>query len=164
METTTSTEKRPVFLTILCIISFIGLGMSIMKSIFMLVFSQLGPSLHSLLQGNFDEALKQVQNSDPNATWLVGQIFDSVLKILNALPALAGLVLLLSIVALTGVILMWNLKKAGYFLYSGAKVILIFVPVILTGSNFISIMAGAFIFMGAAIFITLYGLNLKAMK
>jgi hypothetical protein len=164
METNLSTEKRPVFLTILCILSFIGLGMSIMKSLFMLVFSRLGPSLYSLLQGNFEEALSNVQNTEPNATWLVGQIFDSILKILNALPAMAGLILLLSIVALTGVILMWNLKKAGYFLYSGAKVILIFVPIILTGPNFISMIAGATIFMAAAIFITLYGLNLKAMN
>jgi hypothetical protein len=164
METNTSDVKRPVFLLILCILSFIGLGMAIMKSLFMLVFSQFGPSLYNLLQGNFEVALGEVQKSDPNAAWLVGQIFDSILKILNSLPSLAGLILLMSVVALTGVILMWNLKKAGYFIYSGAKVILIFVPIIVTGPNFISMMAGATMFMGAAIFITLYGLNLKAMS
>ena len=164
METNPSIEKRPVFLTILCIISFIGLGMAIMKTLFMFAFSQLNTSIYSLLQSNFDQALEGVKSSDPNALPLVQQIFDSVLKILNALPALAGLVLILSIVALTGVILMWNQKKVGYFLYCGAKVILIFVPVILTGPNLISMIAGASMFMGAAIFITLYGLNLKAMK
>jgi hypothetical protein len=164
METNSSIVKRPVFLTIICIISFIGLGMAIMKSLVMLAFSQLNTSIHSLLQTNFDEALTNIKNSDPSVLPLVQQIFDSVLKIINALPALAGLILLLSAVALTGVILMWNLKKAGYFLYSGAKVILIFVPIILTGTNLISMIAAAVMFMGAAIFITLYGLNLKVMK
>jgi hypothetical protein len=164
METNPSIEKRPVFLTILCIISFVGLGMTIMKTLFMFAFSQLNTSIYTLLQSNFDEALANVKNTDPNALPLVQQIFDSVLKILNALPALAGLVLILSIVALTGVILMWNQKKVGYFLYSGAKVILIFVPIIITGPNLISMIAGASMFMGAAIFITLYGLNLKAMN
>jgi hypothetical protein len=164
METNSLPEKRPVFLTILCILSFVGLCAAIMKSLFMLAFSQLNTSISSLLQSYFDQALSDMKTSDPNAIPLVQKIFDSILSFLNVLPAFAALILILSIVALTGVILMWNLKKAGYFIYSGAKVIIIFVPVILTGPNLFSMIAGSSMFMTAAVFITLYGLNLKAMK
>jgi hypothetical protein len=164
METISSTLKRPVFLTVLSIISFIGLGASIMKSLFMLAFSQLNTAIYPLLQGHFEKALIDVKNSDSNAVPLVQKIFDSILKMIDVLPALSSLVLILSIVALTGVILMWNLRKAGYFIYSGAKLIMIFVPVMLAGPIFFSIILSISIFVTSTIFIVLYGLNIKAMK
>lgn len=43
--------------------------------------------------------------------------------------------ILLTLVDLAGVILMWKLKKAGFYLYSFAKTILYFLPVLFIGNN-----------------------------
>ena len=60
--------------------------------------------------------------------------------------------------------MMWNLKKTGFYLYSGAKVIMIFYPMILIGVNFITTIAALSGFVVAAVFITMYALNLRSMK
>ena len=43
--------------------------------------------------------------------------------------------ILLTIMDLAGVLLMWKLKKAGFYIYSSAKTILYFLPVAFIGNN-----------------------------
>jgi hypothetical protein len=164
METQTIKSTRPTFLTVLCIISFVGLGYSIFKGLFALAFSKLGASFYSLIQSNLENSLSQINTSDPHAARFVESIFESILKLVDALPLLATISIICSSIALAGVIMMWNLKRTGFYLYTCGKAILIFVPMILIGINFISLIAGISLFFIAAIFITLYALNLKAMK
>jgi len=164
MENQTTQNLRPTFLTVVCIISFVGLGLAIVNNLSTLAFSSASLSLYDLIQGNLEMALDQASVTDPAAVKILENIFDSVLKLIAILPLFAGIGLICSIIALTGVIMMWNLKKIGFFLYSSAKVILVFIPVILIGYNFISIMISMSMLIGAALFITLYALNLKSMN
>jgi hypothetical protein len=164
MENQTQKENRPTFLTVICILSFIGLGMSVISNLMNLAFGTFSSSLYPLVQSGFEQALNDIDAADPAASAFVEQIFTSILKLFEVIPLLAGIGLVLTAVALIGVIFMWNLKKTGFYLYTGAKVIMIFIPMILIGVNFMSCMMAIGIFFGAAIFITLYALNLKAMK
>jgi hypothetical protein len=164
MENITIPSKRPVFLTIVCIISFVGLGMTMFKSLFTFAFGQLTSSLYSLAQGGMEEALSQIRVSDPKVLPLIQNIFESILKLLNVLPTFVGITFILSGVALAGVILMWNLRKSGFYMFCAAKAVMVFLPVLLIGVNFLSLIIGTSTFMIAAIFITLYALNLKAME
>lgn len=164
METQTQKQARPTFLTVVCIISFVGLGLSIMNNLGNIGFGAFGSAVYPFIQDAFEQALNEVDASDPGATIFVEQIFNAVLELLEILPILASITLALTIVALIGVIMMWNLNKTGFYLYSGSKVVIIFIPMILMGANFISTMiviSGIFF---AGLFITMYALNLKAMK
>jgi hypothetical protein len=117
-----------------------------------------------MIQSSFEEALNEVDATEPTASVFVEQIFNSVLKIFEVMPILASVGLVLAIVALVGVIMMWNLKKTGFWLYSGSKVVMAIFPMILIGANFLTSMMLATGLFVAALFITMYGLNLKAMK
>ena len=64
--------------------------------------------------------------------------------------------LVLNAGTLAGAILMWKLKKLGFWVYAGAYVIQFVVPIIFIHSKF-----GIFGFIIMALFITLYALNLK---
>jgi cytochrome b subunit of formate dehydrogenase len=43
--------------------------------------------------------------------------------------------ILLAILAISGVFMMWQLKKVGFYLYSLAKMLIYFLPVVVIGSN-----------------------------
>lgn len=164
METQDQASKRPVFLTVICIISFVGLGVIMFKSLFAFAFGQLLDAVHPMVEDGFDEAITQMRMSDPQMVPFVESIFDAVIRLLSSIPLLAALNFVISGVALAGVILMWNLKKSGFFMFAAAKVIGIFVPMMVIGVNFLSMMMSSGIFMVSAVFITLYAINLKAMN
>ncbi len=164
MEKQTKHQDRPMFLTVICILSFIGLGMSVISNLVNLAFGTFSSSLYPLVQEGFEQALNEVDATEPAASALLEQIFSSILKLFEVMPLLAGISLVLTIVALIGVIFMWTLKKTGFYLFTAAKVVMIFVPMMLIGVNFMSAMMAIGSLFVAAIFVTLYALNLKAMK
>jgi hypothetical protein len=43
--------------------------------------------------------------------------------------------ILLALLGLTGVFMMWQLKKAGFYLYSAVKTLIYFFPVVFIGTN-----------------------------
>lgn len=164
MELQPSKNARPVFLTVICILSFIGLGLQILNNVKLFIFGQLGPSFYNLMQDRFEESMNQVHSNNPLVTSFLEKIFESILKLIDNAPLLATISIISSVVALAGVILMWKQIRSGFYIYSVIKIVGVFVPMIFIGINFVSlfiVFVGLFI---AAIFITLYALNLKAMK
>jgi len=126
-------EGRPTFLTVLCILTFIGSGLS---ALFLLIGLVAAGALTSWL-GNIP------------GMGDMGGLGSGYLVI----------VLVLALASLYGAIMMWKLKKMGFYLYSGANVIALVVPIIMA--------SGKFSFFGliiTALFIILYGLNLKHLK
>jgi hypothetical protein len=164
MENQAGNSTRPTFLTVLCIISFVGLGFSILNNISSLLLSSTGSWLYSMMQNNLEMALQETSKSDPGSALLLEHIFDAILRLFEVLPLFSSLILACTVVALLGVFFMWNLNKVGFYLYTGAKVVMIFIPILLLGYNFLSVMLALWAFFGAAVFVTLYGLNLKVMK
>ena len=164
MENQTTSSERPTFLTIVCIISFVGLGWAIINNLFTLAFSSTGSWLYTLIQNGFEEALNEASMSDPGAVVFLENIFEGVLSVISHLPLFAAVGLICSVIALVGVIMMWGLKKIGFYLYTGAKIIMVILPMAVIGFNFISMMMAMGTFIGAALFILLYGLNFKHLK
>ena len=133
-EEKSESEKRPVLLTVLCILTFIGSGLGILVWLFAII--GLGSILGFL--GN----IPGFSTGGGESTIIVPIVL-----------------LLLAIVLLLSAIMMWKLKKMGYYLYVLVKVLGIILPIILMGSIFK--ITGLII---PVIFIVLYGLNLKAMS
>lgn len=125
-QTTNQAEaKRPTFLTVLCILTFIGSSLGIIFSILGIV----GVGAMDNLASNFAGASVESAGT--------GKLIGTA--VFNAL-------------SLTGAILMWKLKKIGFFAYVLAQAL-----IVIFGW---SIMTLVF----AVIFVVLYALNYKALQ
>jgi hypothetical protein len=154
-------KKRPTFLTVLCILTFVGSGLGIL-------FSILGMILYT---GMITESYDSYSEFDSLSPGLSSELAEMAAWTLysNLTGVLAGLL------CLGGALLMWNRLKAGYFLYgfgwllSIIMSILMFafvtveyvrdettviMSIVMLGLNFI-LMVG---------FMVMYGVNLKHMK
>lgn len=143
-QTNTGTEaaKRPVFLTVLCILSFVAAGLAILGYITVITVMGAVTAGASALEGMAEGSGATMTYTGPSAalTWAY---------------IIVGFVTVLA--SLYGVIQMWKLKKIGYFIYVGASVISIVMGIIYSGFG---VMAVIF----PILFIVLYGLNLKHLK
>lgn len=134
-QTTTETAKRPVFLTVLCILSFIAAGLGILGYITAIT------------------AMSVVSSID--TTGLEGMTYTGPSIGLTWAYVIVGFVTVL--VSLFGVIKMWKLKKMGFYLYVGASVVSMIMGIIYSGFGVMGVIF-------PVLFIVLYGLNLKHMK
>ena len=148
--------KRPTFLTVLCILSFVGIGFSLIGGI-MAYFSYStmanAGDMYGGMNGEGAEEMGQAMNAMADAMGM-----DYGKMALNSL-----VVALLNIPILIGVLMMWKQKKMGYFVYSAFELIQCVMPFVIIGGIAGNI-SGVLYAIVAIVFITLYGLNLKHMS
>lgn len=131
------TKKRPTFLTVLCILTFIGSGLGILSGLLMLIAVSMADTLASI--PGFGNAIEAASMGGPTYTIIT---------------------LILSITSLYGAISMWGLKKIGFFLYLIAQILMLIVPFIFLPS--IIAMAGFIVSIIFTVgFIIMYAVNLK---
>ena len=146
-----SEPKRPDFLKILCILSFIACGLMI------LVFA-LGTMSLALDAETVDKFWGKVIESNPQFA------DEDPLDFFHKFGMFCLYSLIANIFSLAGVIMMWRLERVGFFIYALAELI----------PNFISIKVGnqeneSYVGLIVSLlidltFITLYFVNLKHMK
>ena len=146
MSENLETANRPTFLTVLCILSFIAAGISI-----------IGLALGSAVKGVAESAGASSDLSNLRGMEGVDSELMNQAEAAFSWPRLIGAIVL-TLIALFGVIKMWKLQKRGYYIYVGASVVGLILPLIL-GSGF-----SVFSLLITAAFIVMYGLNLKAMR
>lgn len=158
----TDQNKRPTFLTVICILSFIGLGWAILSNLWGLLFRKGVEAVSGLAEEGFSEAMSEIETEAPEMGGFMESIFGGTMKAMEHYGTITAVTLICSIIALIGVIMMWRLKKVGFYLYTGAKVIIIVLPIVLIGG-----VIGGFAMFGAIFpiaFIIMYAVNLKAME
>lgn len=131
------TGQRPTFLTVLCILSFVGAGISI-----------VGGILAAAAMGVLEAGLSAAEDAGGTVTAETGSIWTLVIVSIA-----------LTLISLFGVIKMWKLQKQGFYIYTGAAVAGIIVSVIMSGFG-----PAIFGILISVAFIVMYGLNLKDMK
>ncbi len=160
-------NKRPTFLTVLCILTFIVSGIMTLVELF-----GIGTAIF-MDQTGIDEAIIEMEDSmndvpmEDMPSWFES-IFDSSMELAgveaaNAL-SLAIIGFLAAALSLLGAIIMFNQKKKGYYLYIASKIIGILGPLIIYGFSGVALFIMGFPLFWAALFIVLYGLNLKHMR
>ncbi len=157
-------NKRPEFLTVICILSFIGLGLGIFNGFSGLVFSNVSDSLIPLIEDVSEQASREMMNVPENTEAFIQEMFDIIIQALNNIAVLSLLILLTQGLALSGVIMMWNLKKTGFYIYVAGKVIYLLIPVSVLGFNVITAMVISSNSLFIAIFIVLYAIHFKYLK
>ncbi len=139
--------KRPQFLTVLCILSYIWSGFIILCLILGLAFSGLiFEFVEKAVNGDGDMHMNEMQIQGMGKLIEMGQ---------GTFVAIMGAYIVAMIISLLGVIKMWKLQKAGFYFYSVINGLGIIYG-IYDGSYVGSILSLAFIVM--------YGTNLKHMK
>lgn len=162
METKNSSKARPTFLTVVCIISYVILGWQILNGLTGAIFGRL--------TSTFEPVLKRIIERDVDLgevplgiRSLVEDSFDVAYKAMEHATTISLLNLLLSVIALFGVIMMWQLKKTGFYLYTGSKIFILLIPLIFLGFSFITFIAITTSGLFALVFIILFAVNLKHM-
>ncbi len=148
-QTNTGVEaaKRPVFLTVLCILSFVAAGLAILGYITLIGLMGAASVAVAGMEGMSNEmgaAMSEAMSSGPSTGMTWAYIIIGFVTV---------------IVSLFGVIKMWKLQKSGFMMYVGATVVSLIMTIVYSGFA-ASIMGIVF----SALFIVLYGLNLKHLK
>ncbi len=155
----TPSKQRPTLLTILCILTFIGSGVSVFSNLIGMIMSPikffLGPEFFEMiLQEVHDEPVRQ----------FVEQALEMGQRAVEHIFEISFAYFILYAASLIGAILMFQLKKAGLYIYATAQILLLFVAPVFIGFNLfinIGILFGSCF---AILFIALYAVNLNKMN
>jgi hypothetical protein len=158
-------DARPTFITVLCILTFIGSGWGLI--------SESIRYFNANSQAEVISKVKEQTNADlsknRDTTKADSKFAEMMVKGLNMSPenirkgALANGVA--AILCLAGAFLMWSLKRTGFYLYVAGTLVGITSPFLIFGTdNFLAIISSVVIGFIGLIFVILYGVNLKYMK
>lgn len=138
-------QQRPRMLTLLCILTFLGSGLSAFANLVLFAFYDL---FHKMFEaGQFDLFKEQLDMES----------FKVLMDVDSGFFLFQGLLYLLS---LSGAVMMWNLRKTGFHFYAVAQILLLIVyELYFTGAPF-PLMP----LIITIIFILLYFRNLKYLK
>ena len=148
---------RPTFLTVLCILTFIGSAWNIYNGIGNYTASDLSAGL---VDEQFEKAQERIEDQEGGD--VAGKMIESVrssmtsenLKNQGIATAITG------ILTLIGAVLMWGLRRTGFYVYLVGAVAAVVAPMFIFGGITGAIMAGGAAFIGI-LFVVLYALNLK---
>jgi hypothetical protein len=174
METTQETAafdaamqgpKRPQFLTVICILSFVWCGVSFLLGIWGVIRNT---------PENMAESIEQVRQFKPEVADEMEQNMIEMQESTYAQisPYLNFVYILISFL---GVLMMWKLNKKGFYVYLIGE-LLPYIGFLVAGKQMMSMMSGGGMMKGVgmimvllmlvfdAAFIVMYGLNLKYMN
>ena len=160
----TNQLKRPTFLTVLCILTFIGSGWGVLSQLFSLLFTNLVD-----VSAQTEQLNTMMDNMESGAgTSFLSGILSSSQEVMQATmmhaKSIAVISLVLSLLSLCGAILMFSLRRIGFYIYTVAQLLLLFVVPYFAGFSMLVVMGMLFSALFTVVFIILYALNLKAMR
>ena len=147
MENPFSVEKpvRPTFLTVLCILTFIGSGWGLINNLFQLVMftpERLVAQISSIMSSSLEVLQTTIMHG----------------------KAIYSLAALCAVISLIGAFMMYKLKRNGFYLYAIAQIGQLFILPIYSGWNSVVLISMAMSGFLALVFIILYGLNYSKLK
>jgi hypothetical protein len=160
---------RPQFLKTLCILTFIGAGLMILLTLMGTKEAFMSPEERAL---EMNEKLGPLMDRNPE---MADSIINSTMESQQFAAVNWGMTLIANVFTLLGAILMWRLKRVGFYIYCAAELIPMIVSLAflngakamtssmaMLGSSFGVIMI-VLIFLLDLLFIFLYSRNLKHM-
>jgi len=159
-------QKRPTFLTVLCILTFAVSAYYIFDGTLTIFVSKSFDSTqwHTVMQ-EVDEALK---DADPSTAQMLesfmGSLSQTIERTIENANLLGIITIFVALLSGYGAYLMYKLDRRGFAVYVGAKIVGIVLPLILLGFNLVTGVAYGFAAVIGMIFIILYGVNRKYMS
>lgn len=157
-------KKRPTFLTVLCILSFIGSGgFGLLYSAYQYVtFEKTYPAQVQKIT----DGMEQMEEAGMEEGFFYKNAERGLVQLeamSKNLELITGANCLFALISLLGVFMMWKLKKNGFYVYTFANVFWLLVPLGLIDfdATIVNTMIGAAI---TAVFVIMYAVNLKHME
>jgi hypothetical protein len=155
---------RPVFLMVLCILTFIGSTVGVIGGIVNYISAKTAAEL---VKAATEDAQQKLEASDNGANKLAEKMMSGIEPMQNpenirknALFKVAG-----SLLTLLGGILMFNLRKIGFWSYILGTIIAVTGPFVAFGTgNILGILSSSVLAFIGILFVVLYSLNLKYLK
>jgi len=164
METSAvfSPKKRPDFLTVICILTFIGSGFGIINNVTNYLNADV---LTEMGKQAIDQNREKVDSeSSGEGKKLADQMMSGASAMMDKKKLKQNylLTVLSNIMTLAGALLMFRLRKSGYWLYVAGIVVLVATPVVIFGTGNLLSMSITMLFAAIGIlFIILYSLQLR---
>ncbi|MEP6677223.1 MAG: hypothetical protein ABJA78_18830 [Ferruginibacter sp.] len=152
--------KRPTFLTVICILTFVGSGWGLLSNIYGYVSAEKTAEAMRTLK-----ATHNTSSGDQGQRFAQEMVnsFATVFTVENLrTAALAGCAA--AVLCLIGALMMWNLKKTGFYSYVLGTLVGLVIPIYLFGGNIFAILGTAVAAIFGIAFCIMYGVNLKHMK
>jgi hypothetical protein len=157
--------KRPTFITVLCILTFVGCGIYLISSVYGLItFEQNKKMTMALINGDnnvFGGLFQQVfsMSEKDMKNFFDWSLYNHFANLLNTATCL------------TGALMMWKLRRMGFYIYAVGTIF----PIITSIGLWMAAQDAPMLGTGAAIgaifmivvsigFVVMYGLNLKHMR
>ena len=155
----TNPKPRPALLTVLCILTFIGSGFGVLHNIMGMIVSPIrnffGPDFFDMIMDEVD---------DDYTRKFVEQAMDMAQNAIHHIFEISFVQFLLYAGSLAGAIMMFQLKKTGFYIYTISQILLLFVPAVFLGFNLFINIGILFSSIFTILFIALYAVNLKKMN
>lgn len=159
-------RTRPTFLTVLCVLTWVLSGYTILTVPFDYFFST--EVNVSSMQSEINDAMAEMAEADPNVAEMmegfmlsIGETFSKTVENAGWIATMDVLVALLSAF---GAYLMFKLRKTGFWVYVIAKVLGLVSILAFLGVNIFTMAYLSFAGFVGLIFIIFYGVNLKYMS
>ncbi len=152
-------QKAPRFLTLLCILSFIGGGLSIRSDVKHLFYDsdidtdEVAFNLNIEGEGDMQSFIQRASEN----------VIDFWIEKQNQPKILTISTMLLALISIVGALLMYRLNKMGFLVYTLSNLMIILISYIYYFNNTVGQMLIAFQFFFTAMFIFMYATQLKYM-
>jgi len=162
MEIVDQAPKRSTFLTVICVLTFIGSGLGLWDAVMDYLSADFAGQVAS-------QALEEVQDKldqEKDVPGFMGSLLGSVREGMNPanLRKLGMVEGIANALTLAGALLMWRLRRSGFWLYTGGIVVLVAGQLVIFGNGLIGLAAAGIIGFFGILFIVAYALNLRQMR
>ncbi len=161
------TQIRPTFLTVLCILTFIGSGWTVISntigfatgSVYVQADTDLLQETRDQMEDDLEDEMEEEEAE--KTLGLMDSIFGQVESIAKYKVELSINSLILGLVCLVGAVLMFRMQAKGYYLYAFGCALQVIVPILVAGFVPLLFYPTAII---NGIFLVLYGTQLKHLR
>lgn len=159
-------QKRPAFLVVLCVLTWIVSAFTLLMSPINYFFSSQAES--STFQSLMNEMMMEIARESPEAADMMEGVMMAATEMMTNSIENAGLIVfsavLVALLSAFGAYRMFQLKKQGFWIYITAKGIGLITPIIFLGANILVFLGLAFSAFIGLIMVVLYAVNLKRMS
>lgn len=159
-ETQSAQPRRPAFLTVICILTFIGSGWGVVSGVMKLFTANL---MNSNMQIDTYSSMMGDVEDNSLATQMLQSTMETFQTTAIHAKEIATMNLVLSLMSLLGAILMFNQRRLGFYFYAVAQVLMLFVIPYFAGFSMMTVIGTVGSGFITLIFIILYAVNLKHM-
>lgn len=159
-------RQRPVFLKVLCILTFIFSSYTILSQVYVYFQAEETSEVMKDAKTEINKDMNDTKTRSPEESSFLNKILGGMSEMTTPenLKKQAIGNIIPSALCLLGAILMWRLNRNGFYLYILGTVVGIIVPFYLFGNNFLVALSTGFASFIGILFIIFYAMNLKSMR